>query len=347
MFLRNSWYVAAFDEELTQAPLARTILNEPIALYRREDGSPVALADRCCHRALPLSMGRVIGDDLRCGYHGLRFDPTGACVQVPGQERVPPGAAVRAYPTVERWNWIWIWMGDPAKADEALVPDWWWADHSEWACIRGNGGKPLPVACNYELITDNLMDVSHLSYVHASSIGTNSVAEQAPQTERTPRRISSSRWVGDEPAAPFYQKAGRFKGNVDRWLITVTDLPCFSVNDAGCVDAGTDTREGYRSAGVEMRVLNAPTPETETTTHYFYQHARGFEVGNPEWDEVYRTQFTDVFLEDKVVLEAQQANMSRLPDGGQIDINDDAPGIAVRRALRNLIDRENGALAAE
>lgn len=340
MFLRNSWYVAAFGDEIGQTPLARTMLNDPIVLYRTANGTPVALEDRCCHRALPLSMGKIVGENIQCGYHGLKFNISGACVGVPGQSNIPPNAAVRAYPLVERWNWVWIWMGDPLLADEKLIPNWWWTDHSDWACIKGCGGEPLHVKCNYELITDNLMDVSHLSYVHASSIGTTAVAENTPKTERSNRRVVASRWVPDKPAAPFYQKAGNFRGNVDRWLVTVTDLPCFTVNDAGCVDKGTEAKAGHRSHGVEMRVLNAPTPETETTTHYFYQHARGFEVGNPDWDEIYRTQFTDVFLEDKVILEAQQASMSREPSGLQIDINDDAPCIAVRRALRDLITVE-------
>ncbi len=343
MFLRNSWYVAAFENELGSQPLARTLLNEPIVIFRTEDGTPVALEDRCCHRSLPLSMGKVVGDNIQCGYHGLKFNASGTCVQVPGQTNIPPGAVVRSYPLVERWNWVWIWMGEPSKADEALIPNWWWADHPDWSSIKGCNGAPLYVACNYELITDNLMDVSHLSYVHSSSIGNAAVAENAPKTERSERRITASRWVPDQPAAPFYKKAGKFEQNVDRWLVTITDLPCFTVNDAGCVDLGTDAREGHRSNGVEMRVLNAPTPETETTTHYFYQHARGFEVNNQEWDEIYRTQFTEVFLEDKVILEAQQSSYDRQPDGFQIDINDDAPCIAVRNALRQLIAKEQSA----
>lgn len=340
MFLRNSWYVAAFDNEVGRTPLARTLLNEPVVLFRTEDGKAVALEDRCCHRALPLSMGTVVGDDIQCGYHGLTFDASGACVRVPGQSTIPPGAVVKSYPVVERLNWVWIWMGDPARADESLIPDWWWADHPDWRCIKGREGHPLYVACNYELITDNLMDVSHLSYVHTSSIGNAAVAQEPPKTERSERRVVASRWIPDGPAAPFYQKAGQFKGNVDRWLFTVTDIPCFTMNDAGSVDVGTDTREGYRDRGVEMRVLNAPTPETETTTHYFYQHARGFHVDDPEWDEIYRTQFTEVFLEDKAVLEAQQASMSRTPGAPEIDINDDAPGLAIRRALRAAIAAE-------
>jgi phenylpropionate dioxygenase-like ring-hydroxylating dioxygenase large terminal subunit len=133
VFLRNSWYVAAWDREVSRTPLARMLLGEPVLLYRRQDGTPVALEDRCCHRHLPLSKGRLEGDDVRCGYHGLRFDASGRCVEIPGQASIPPQARVRAFPLIERYHWIWIWMGEPTAADPARVPNWWWADHPQWA----------------------------------------------------------------------------------------------------------------------------------------------------------------------------------------------------------------------
>ena len=143
VFLRNAWYVAAWDTEVGRDPPARTVLDEPVVLFRTIDGRAVALADRCCHRALPLSLGTVIGDELQCGYHGLRFDATGACVAVPGQSTAPPGAMVRSYPVVERHCWVWIWMGEVARADAALIPDWWWMDHPDWAVVAGNERRPL------------------------------------------------------------------------------------------------------------------------------------------------------------------------------------------------------------
>ena len=109
-YLTNRWYVAAWAEEIGDAPLARMIMDKPIVFYRTAGGVPVALADRCCHRALPLSMGQVIGDEIRCGYHGLRFDATGQCVDVPGQSTIPPDARVASYPVVERHRMVWIWM---------------------------------------------------------------------------------------------------------------------------------------------------------------------------------------------------------------------------------------------
>src|SRR5262245_18501039 len=120
-FLRNCWYVAAWIGDLGAKPLGRRILNEPVVLWRTAGGKPVAFADRCAHRAAPLSRGECVDGNLRCGYHGLQFNAAGACVNVPGQDRVPPDASVRTYPVVERWNAVWIWMGDPARADAALV----------------------------------------------------------------------------------------------------------------------------------------------------------------------------------------------------------------------------------
>ena len=342
MFLQNAWYVAAWETEIGDAPFARTILNEPIVLYRTRDDDIVALEDRCCHRALPLSMGQVVDKHLQCGYHGLEFDGTGACVKVPGQSKIPPGAQVRSYPVIQRWGWVWIWPGDPAKADESLLPKWTWLDDPAWKTTPGRGGKPMPVEANYMLISDNLFDITHLAYVHASSIGNESIVEFPVTTERFERGIKMTRLVPDRPPAPFYKKAGGFKGNVDRWLITTSELPGYIVNDAGSVQIGAGITPGEveEAVGVEMKVMNLPTPETETSTHYFYAHARHFKVDDPEWDEIYRTQFTAVFEEDQVILNAQQASMSRNPDAAVIDVNVDAPNNQIRKLLDDLIAAE-------
>ena len=130
MFLKNAWYVAAWDTEVSDSPFSRVILNEPVVLFRTPNGV-AALENRCCHRALPLSMGKVLENHIQCGYHGLEFDASGKCVKVPGQSKIPPGAKVRSYPVVERWGMIWIWTGDPSKADKNLLPDWWWLDSPE------------------------------------------------------------------------------------------------------------------------------------------------------------------------------------------------------------------------
>lgn len=328
MFLRASWYVAARAAEVTRAPLARMLLDEPVVLYRREDGAAVALEDRCCHRHLPLSMGKLEGDNLRCGYHGLLFAPSGACVQIPGQESVPPQARVRAYPLVERYRWLWIWMGDPARADPALIPNWWWADHPEWAFTQP---EQIYVKCNYQLIADNVLDVTHLAYVHATSIGASSITEFPATLEREERLVRLTRWIYDRPPPPLYQRAGAFPGNVDRWQIVEHVPPCFSVNFAGCKDA---------ARRIDLMALSAPTPESERTSHYFYGFVRNFGLGEPETEAVCSRDMVRVFHEDIPVLEAQQRMRELKPDASSIDIKVDAAPLAARRLLAAMLERE-------
>jgi phenylpropionate dioxygenase-like ring-hydroxylating dioxygenase large terminal subunit len=326
MFLRNSWYVAAWDREVSQRPLGRTLLGEPVVLYRTARGEPVGLEDRCCHRQLPLSMGRAEGDNLRCGYHGLLFGKDGKCVEIPGQDSIPPQARVRAYPVVEKYNWLWIWMGDPARADPALIPNWWWAEHKDWAFTKPG---MIPVKCNYQLIADNVLDVTHLAYVHASSIGAPSITEFPGSVEREERLVRFTRWIKDRPPPPMYKEAGGFAGNVDRWQIVEHIPPCFTVNFAGCQDA---------SRRIDLMALSAPTPETDSTTHYFFGFVRNFGLNDPQKERLFSEGMVKVFNEDIPILEAQQRNM----DSGvkRIDIAVDAAPLAARRMLQGLLEKQ-------
>ena len=327
-FLRNSWYVAAWDREVTRALLARTLLGEPVVLFRKGNGEPVALEDRCCHRHLPLSMGRLEGDELRCGYHGLKFDTSGRCIEIPGQARVPPQARVRAYPVHEKYNWIWIWMGEPQKAEPALIPNWWWAEHPQWAFTRPDR---VHLKCNYQLIADNVLDVTHLAYVHASSIGSSSITEFPATVEREERLVRLTRWIRDRPPPPLYKKAGGFPGNVERWQIVEHVPPCFSVNFAGCQDA---------ERKIDLMALSAPTPESSNTTHYFFGFVRNFGLDDPELENIFAVDMVRVFNEDFPVLEAQQRNLELKPDAPKVDIKVDAAPLAARRMLDAMLARE-------
>jgi len=322
--------VAAWDREVSRIPLPRTLLDEPVVLYRKEDGSAVALEDRCCHRQLPLSKGRLEADRLRCGYHGLLFDPDGKCVEIPGQTNIPPQARVRAYPLIEKFNWLWIWMGDPQKADPALLPNWWWAEHAQWAFSRPD---PIHVRCNYQLVSDNVLDVTHLAYVHASSIGASSITEFPATTEREERLVRLTRWIIDRPPPPLYKQAGNFPGNVDRWQIVEHVPPCYSVNFAGCKDA---------QRRIDLMALSAPTPETRNATHYFFGFVRNFGLKDAAIDRVFEVDFVKVFNEDIPILEAQQRMLELRPDAPRIDIAVDAAPLAARRMLEAMIAREAG-----
>ena len=217
MFLRNYWYVAASGSDIGRKPFRRIIMNEPVVFYRTEDGTPVALEDRCPHRRLPLSMGKLVGDDvLQCHYHGLRFDRTGACVRVPGQDMIPATARMKTYPVVERYKWLWIWMGDPALADPAKIPDYHWFDDPNW----GAKSDYLHAQCNWQLVNDNLLDLTHLAFVHETTIGNMALVEHAAvRVQRTPSGVQVTRWIIDQPAPPAFVKVGGFTGNVDRWQI--------------------------------------------------------------------------------------------------------------------------------
>jgi len=194
MFLRNAWYVAAWDRELGQVPLAVRVLGEDIVLYRRSDGRAVALEDACPHRKLPLSQGRIQGDLLECGYHGLRFDCSGRCVKVPGTDNIPAAALVRAFPLENRYGLLWIWMGEPAGAARQAIhhiPHW---DDPTWG---RNQGEAMTMACNYLHITDNLLDPSHVSWVHQSSFGNADYQETEVDTLVAENGITVSRWMHD------------------------------------------------------------------------------------------------------------------------------------------------------
>jgi vanillate O-demethylase monooxygenase subunit len=342
MFLKNFWYVAAYDHEIGRTPIGRMILGEPLVLFRTGDGTPVALEDRCVHRHLPLSMGKVVGDHLQCHYHGLRYDSAGQCVSVPGQNTVPPSARIKSYPVVERYHWLWIWMGDPALADPAGITDFRWLDDPGW----GAKGSYLHVKANWQLIVDNLLDLTHLAFVHETTIGNAALVENATvKVARTPDSVVVTRWIIDAPAPPTFVKAGGFTSPVDRWQIIDFTPPAFLRLDVGATPTGTGAPQGRRVGGINMRNLNAITPETETTSHYFWGQAHDWDVGNTAVTDMLAGQITTAFLEDVAVFEAQQRNMSIRPDAPHIDINADA-GLIQARLILDRIHREEQAAAA-
>ncbi len=344
MFLRNHWYVAASDQEVQDKPLGRTLLGEPVVLFRTEDGQIGAMEDRCPHRQLPLSMGKRIGDALQCHYHGLRFDRTGKCVRVPGQDMIPQSARVRTFPVVERYHWIWIWMGDPALADPAKITDFHWLDDPNW----GAKTSYLHVEANWQLVVDNLLDLTHLAFVHETTIGNMALVEHAAvRVQRRDDNVVVTRWIIDQPGPPTFVKVGKFTGNVDRWQIIDYAPPAFLRLDVGATPTGTGAPEGRRVNGIGMRNLNAITPETETTSHYFWGQAHDFDVKNRRDDRA-------GFPADPDRLSGKTSRSSppssgRSPCGRtrlQVDIHADAGGIQARRIVDRLYREEQAQLAA-
>ena len=340
MFLRNYWYVAAWPSEIADKPLARTICGEPIAIFRGADGKFFALEDRCCHRNLPLTMGKIEGNNVRCGYHGLLFDRAGKVIEVPGQSQIPPGAEVKSYPLVEKWKLLWIWMGEPAKADEALIPDWYYLDHPDWAAAHGNDEKPLYMRCNWELNNDNLLDLSHVLYVHASTLGTGALDRFPVHTERRADSVRMARWAPGVPTPPIFAKYLGFQPNVDRWQISDIYPPAHCTVDVGFAPPGEFGLNTDRSKAMGFRPLITATPETEETSFMFYAQCRNFDVGNAELTKTMIADFRGVFHEDIAVMEAQQRMNSAYGEAGKIDINADAPHLAMRQLIRRLATTE-------
>jgi len=345
MFLRNCWYVAAWASEVKRTPLARLFLDRPVVLYRTEKGDAVALEDRCCHRNLPLSMGKIEGDAIRCGYHGLKFDRSGACVEIPGQTQIPAAARVIAYPLLERWDLLWIWMGDAAAADPALLPDWHYLTEPGWSVIKGNDAAPMPMQCNWELNNDNLLDLSHVTYVHPTTLGAHG-AEHAPiQTERRARSVRMIRWMPNVPPIPMWTKFLKTSGNVDRWQVTEAEIPCHCTVDAGFAPAGTTSLAAPREDAPRIRVLLTATPETATSSFLFYAQIRNFGVEDQALTDRFRRDSRVVFDEDVAVLEAQQRRYSAMPDAPAIDIRADAPQLAMRKLVREFAAAEAASAA--
>lgn len=328
-FLTNYWYAAGWSSEITAQPLARRILDRPVALFRTESGKAAAFDDCCPHRMVPLSRGMVEGESLRCGYHGLRFDCSGMCVEVPGQSSIPPRAKVHAYPLLERWNVAWIWMGDPAAANPDLIPQLPWLTRSDWAYSNGC----ITYACNYVLLLDNLIDLSHTTFVHQRTIGTDDVAKTPVKTTSDAGRVLVERYMNDTEPSIMYKKAGGFTGKVDRWQRIEYTPPTNIIIDAGAVPAGS----GDKKLGIDTRVINIITPETSSSTFHFWAFARDFKIDDPSMTEYLSKAIVITFNEDKLLIDDQQRNVDARPQQRMLDNAADSGVVQVRRIVERLL----------
>lgn len=348
---RNTWYQAAWSHEIEAKPFPRKILNEDIVLFRDADGVARALEDRCCHRATPLRLGEVVPQGLQCGYHGMIFDGTGKCVVIPGQDSIPPQARVRSYPIVERQEFIWIWMGDPELADESQIIDYPWNDdHKNWPHTHGM----YHIKCNYMLLIDNLMDLTHIPYIHRKTIGGGNQMGQVNadmKVKRTDTGVYFIRWMFDIVPPPTYVKgAGFAEGvNVDRWQEFEYIAPATVVQWTGALETGRNAIENRdQKGGFSLRIYHGATPETEDSCFYFWTPANGYKPEDPEATKLLHEEIAYTFTEDLEFLEAQHACMVDDPDAPLVDIKHDSARLPARRAIERMIAKETqGAVAAE
>jgi vanillate O-demethylase monooxygenase subunit len=339
MYPLNCWYVAAWSDEVGQAPLARTLLDEPVVLYRGADGRAIALEDRCPHRNLPLSFGRVQGDELVCGYHGLAFAADGRCTVVPGQDKVPPQARVRSFPLQEQDGLVWFWPGDPALAAGTPPPAYPFHADPHWA----HGKDHVPIRGAWQLLNDNLLDLSHVGYVHGKTIGGNPQVHSGAQmrVDREGEEVVVRRWLPDSPPPPTYVRGVGFTGNIDRWM-EIRFVPALITIYIGANDVG----QGYDEAGhmdkLGIRIFNGITPETATSSHYFWSAAHNFRVDEPEVTRAFAAEIAATFAEDKLVIEAQQQRFDQYPNRPTVQIRADAGGVHARRVIAERLQREQG-----
>lgn len=335
MFIRNCWYVGAWSHEVAgETLLSRKLLGEQVVFYRTSAGKVAALRDRCSHRFAPLSIGRKEGDCLRCMYHGLVFDADGHCIEEPGRGRPGHHLDVQAYPVVERWKQVWIWMGDPALADPSLIPDCTYQDSPEWASIPAY----IHYDADYRLILDNLLDFSHLSFVHENTLGGSaSIAATKPKIERFDGGVRVTRWYLNEPEiAPFLRGFERFQAPVDRWHIYELTLKGNVFNmDTGSAPAGTGAPEGRRAPNaMQFHATQIVTPEDEHRSHFFWTYAHNFNLEDREFTRKMAARIQAGFDEDKAMIEAQQKVIDEYGEDGMGYILADN-GLALFRRLLN------------
>jgi len=346
MYLNSAWYVAGWDAEFAKDKLlSRRLLSQDIVFYRRGDGKLVALEDRCCHRAAPLSKGQQEGDQLRCMYHGLLFDCTGRCVEVPGQERLSDKLRVRSYPVEVRDNLVWIWMGPAEEANPAEIRHVHWHNRPGWGV---EGGGYIRYASGAQLIVDNLLDFSHLGFVHNKSIGTRKQGNIRPETEFGDESVSVRFTTLNSAPPAFARQLGQLPETVDRFNYYVWHIRGnLFVQDSVIAPVG----DGYGSEDpttIKLHTFIALTPCDETTTHYFWATAHNdFTSTADDLTQKLTQQVTNAFEEDREIIEAQQAVISATPRAPMIAIAADSTLLKVRRMLDGLLAAEQPSQVAQ
>lgn len=342
----NAWYVAATTDEVADKPFGRQICGERMVFFRNQEGAIVALDDFCPHRGAALSLGTIEGDRLVCGYHGLAVGCTGKVAGMPGQRTggFPP---VRSFPVVERYGFIWVWPGDTQSADPALIPTLEWYDSPDWRY----GGGMYHVRADYRLMVDNLMDLTHETYVHRDSIGQKEIDEAPVNTAVEGAEVVTSRFMDNVPSPPLWSMALQSMGlpgdqPVDRWQICRFSMPSHVMLEVGVALAGHGGYEADKTLKTASLVVDFITPETETSHWYFWGFARTFRLDDDDFTAMMRKKQGTIFGEDLEVIERQQENLTRYPERKLLKLNIDAGGVRARMMIDRAITEENSLLSA-
>lgn len=336
-WFKNCWMVAAHAGEIGDSIVARQICGQKLVLHRTAESGVVALEDKCPHRLVPLSLGRKVGDQVMCAYHGMRFGPDGVCTDIPGQKQIPAAACVPTFACHERYNLVWIWMGDQALADPALIPDLHWADSPDWTVTAGY----LHFECDYRLCTDNLMDLSHESYIHKRTIGNvddESIAEfPVKVTVEQDRLVRAHREMPNIVSPPMFSMILGEETRIHRWQSAIYMPPGIHMTNVGFhrVDRPRE------SAHMHM-MLHLLTPETDGSTHYFWVFCRNYHRDDEELTQSVVRANVVTLQEDADILKIQQGVLDANPDAvvPKVGIGLDVAPVQARRLLHRLAAAE-------
>lgn len=343
-YLRNCWYVAAWADELAHSEkLSRKILDEEVLLLRDAEGRPAALSNRCPHRFAPLDRGQFNGAEIQCPYHGLRFATDGRCVRNPhGDGAIAPGTQLRAYPLIERWGQLWIWMGDLTRAAPEKIPDFSCHTDPDRRLVKG----VITMSAYYELVSDNLMDLSHVRYLHGTTLASPPGSKEVHEVKRVGPDVHSNLWVTGGNAPPAWDKMFDDYGMpVDHWLDMRWTAPSLLL-----LDVGVTKPNEAREAGIGVLFSHNLTPETDNTTHYFWGCTRTYKKSVEAIDEIWKMSIDIAFLnEDAPMVLAQQEVLGDrdLLEARPVILSPDKAAIQCRRILQRLIrDEQAGSTTA-
>ena len=331
-FLKNYWYVAATSEELKDRPLGRVLLNMPIVLFRGQNGFVGALDDRCAHRLTPLSLGKIDGDLLECGYHGWSYNHKGRCLRLPGVNS-PQNISIRSYPTIEKWGWVFIWMGNPNEANATDLPDFHVMVEKKWI----GDGSMLRVEAHCDLIRDNLLDLTHAKYVHQQTLATEDVDKVPVKAERKGDMVRVKRVMKNINPSPFFTRCVGYSEKIIHRQTTEFTPGCniiIRLRGNSSPGSSENLKNGFR-------VINAMTPETVTSTHYFWWLGRDYDQNNSTLTQWMKDANARTFLEDKIVLEAQQKNITLDPEQMPVPSPADKGITLASKLTEELIMRES------
>jgi vanillate O-demethylase monooxygenase subunit len=335
---RDQWYVAAYGRDIGAELFSRTICGEPILFWRTKVDEVTAMTDRCVHRRFPLSQAptRLVDDQVICGYHGFTYGADGGCIAVPGQHRVPRSARLKTYPVVEQDSFVWVWIGDPDRADTTPIPRAPYLDSPDYTTVSGME----PLAARFSLLVDNLLDLSHETYLHGGYIGTPEVADTPITTEVDDEAgiVYVSRHMNDAECPPFYARSTGLSGRITRWQDIEYTPPCLYKLHSRIAPAGsTPSPDGSDPEAFHVEVVYAITPETENSTHDFWAVARDFALDDQEVSDFLAENNRTVVLQDVTALDVLEKVIATEPDGYQeLSINIDTGGLAARRILKRL-----------